>query len=91
MARTASHVVAATPDLALQFPRRRTTTIHNYPLVEEQSADFEVDDGVGKLRRLKLIDEDGQGGLSAVSLEEAKRRLDETWDNLFSYNAPARA
>lgn len=49
--------------------------------------DFEVDDGVGKLRRLRLADEDGQGRLTAVSLDEAKRRLDETWDNLFTYNA----
>jgi hypothetical protein len=48
--------------------------------------DFEVDDGVGKLRRLRLIDEDEQGRLVAVELEEAKRRLDETWDGLFTYN-----
>lgn len=53
--------------------------------------DFEVDDGVGKLRRLELVDEDAQGRLTAVTLDEAKRRLDETWDNLFSYNAPSRA
>jgi hypothetical protein len=53
--------------------------------------DFEVDDGVGKLRRLGLADEDGQGRLTAVSLDEAKRRLDETWDNLFTYNAPPTA
>jgi hypothetical protein len=49
--------------------------------------DFEVEDGVGKLRRLRLIDEDGSGRLSAVTLDEAKRRLDETWDNLFTYHA----
>ncbi len=53
--------------------------------------DFEVDDGVGKLRRLELVDEDGQGRLAAVPLDEAKRRLDETWDNLFSYNAQPQA
>ena len=53
--------------------------------------DFEVDDGVGKLRRLELVEEDGQGRLSAVTLDEAKRRLDETWDNLFTYNAQPRA
>ena len=52
--------------------------------------DFEVDDGVGKLRRLCLVDEDGQGRLTAVTLDEAKRRLDELWDNLFVYNAPRR-
>jgi hypothetical protein len=53
--------------------------------------DFEVEDGVGKLRRMELVDVDPQDRLTAVSLDEAKRRLDETWDNLFSYNAPARA
>ena len=47
--------------------------------------DFEVADGVGKLRRLRLID-DTDGRLSAVPLTEATRRLDETWDNLFAYN-----
>jgi len=57
--------------------------------------DFEVDDGVGKLRRMRLVSEDGtgdgQGRLSAVTLDEAKRRLDETWDNLFAYHEPAGA
>jgi hypothetical protein len=56
----------------------------------EATFDFEVDDGVGKLRRLRLVD-DGQGRLTAVTLDEAKRRLDQTWDNLFAYNAPPRA
>ena len=51
----------------------------------EAEFDFEVADGVRKLRRLRLID-DTEGGLSAVSLEEAARRLDETWDDLFAYN-----
>jgi hypothetical protein len=49
--------------------------------------DFEVEDGVGKLRRLHLVDDDGQGRLTAVALDEAMRRLDETWDGLFPYNA----
>ena len=53
--------------------------------------DFEVDDGVAKLRRLRLIDDDEQGRLTAVSLDEAKRRLDETWDDLFAYRVPPRA
>ena len=57
----------------------------------EAAFDFEVDDGVGKLRRLRLVDEDGQGRLTAVTLDEAKRRLDEIWDNLFAYHAPPRA
>jgi len=56
----------------------------------EATLDFEVDDGVGKLRRLRLVDDDGQGRLVAVTLDEAKRRLDETWDNLFVYNTSPR-
>jgi len=47
--------------------------------------DFEVADGVRKLRRLRLVD-DTERGLEAVPLVEATRRLDETWDNLFTYN-----
>ena len=43
------------------------------------------------MRRMDLVVEDGQGRLSAVTLDEAKRRLDETWDNLFTYNAPSGA
>jgi Protein of unknown function (DUF3754) len=49
--------------------------------------DFEVADGVRKLRRLRLVDDDGQGRLSAVPLDEAKRRLDRTWDDRFTYSA----
>jgi len=49
--------------------------------------DFEVDDGVGKVRRLRLVDDDGQGRLTAVPLDEAKRRLDQTWDGLFAYSS----
>ena len=52
--------------------------------------DFEVDDGVGKLRRMRLVDNDGQGRLTAVTLDEAKRRLDQTWDSLFVYDEPQR-
>ena len=53
--------------------------------------DFEVADGVGKLRRLRLLDDDQQDRLTVVGLDEALRRLDETWDGLFPYNAPSRA
>ena len=56
----------------------------------DASFDFEVDDGVATLRRLRLVD-DGQGRLAAVRLDEAKRRLDEIWDDLFAYNAAPRA
>lgn len=57
----------------------------------EATFDFEVSDGVGKLRRLRLIDEDGAERLTAVALDEAKRRLDQTWDDLFAYHAPSSA
>ena len=53
----------------------------------EATLDFEVDDGVGKLRRLRLVGDDGQGRLVAVPLDEAMQRLDETWDDLFPYHA----
>ena len=36
---------------------------------------------------MRLVDDDGQGRLAAVRLDEAKRRLDEIWDDLFAYNA----
>jgi hypothetical protein len=48
--------------------------------------DFEIDDGMAKLRRLGLVDEDGAGGFTAIPLDEAKQRLDRTWDDLFAYS-----
>jgi hypothetical protein len=57
----------------------------------EAAFDFEVDDGVGKLRRLRLVDDDGDGRLTAVPLDEAMRRLDQTWDDLFTYHSPPSA
>jgi len=56
----------------------------------ETAFDFEGDDGVGKLRRLRLVDDDGQGRLTAVTVDEATRRLDQIWENLFVYHAPPR-
>ena len=49
--------------------------------------DFEIDDGMAKLRRLRLVEDDGRGRSTAVPLDEAKGRLDETWDGLFAYHA----
>ncbi len=57
----------------------------------EAAFDFEVEDGLDKLRRLRLVDDDGQGRLTAVPLDEAKRRVDQTWDNLFGYQTSAPA
>lgn len=50
--------------------------------------DFEVDDGVGKLQDLRLVrDVDGQR-LEAVAIDRALRRLDERWDQYFTYHEP---
>jgi len=48
--------------------------------------DFEVDDGLAKLRRLGLVEEEDGGRLNAVPLDEALRRLDERWDSFFEYD-----
>jgi len=56
----------------------------------DNRVDFEVHDGVGKLRRLGLVEEDEPERLSAVALAEAKRRMDRIWDDIFTFNsAPA--
>jgi len=54
----------------------------------EAPVDFDVHDGLRKLREHSLVSEDGDGRLSAVTLAEAKRRMDSFWDNLFDYNIP---
>jgi hypothetical protein len=46
--------------------------------------DFEVDDALDKLGRFKLAVQDGDQW-SAVPLTEAKRILDERWDNKFTF------
>jgi Protein of unknown function (DUF3754) len=45
--------------------------------------DFELEDGLRKLRELALVTEDEQGRLSAVTLTEARLRMDRIWDALF--------
>jgi Protein of unknown function (DUF3754) len=50
--------------------------------------DFEIEDGLRKLREHCLVTEAEDGRLSVVSLAEAKRRMDRFWDNLFDYSAP---
>ena len=52
----------------------------------DTTLDFEVEDGLRKLRQLSLVTEDDLGRLTAVGLVEAKKRLDHEWDNLFAYN-----
>lgn len=48
--------------------------------------DFEVDDAVGKLQRLE-IGQCQNGNWSVLPLDKAKERIDEVWDNIFSYNS----
>ncbi|MDR3636683.1 MAG: DUF3754 domain-containing protein [Isosphaeraceae bacterium] len=47
--------------------------------------DFEVTDALRKLFRLGLASRDPRGGLHAISLEEALRKLDQLWDDRFRY------
>ena len=48
--------------------------------------DFEVDDGVGKLRMLRLVEQDEGGRMTSVDAREAMRRLDERWDAYFAFD-----
>jgi Protein of unknown function (DUF3754) len=52
-----------------------------------EDIDFDVKDAVLKLKDLKLVDSD-HGILRATSVEEALRRMDYRWDNIFQYNVP---
>lgn len=54
----------------------------------DQEVDFEVDDAVDKLVRMNLVELSPDGRLRAVPIDEALRKLDHTWDNLFTYNTP---
>ncbi|MGH6768500.1 MAG: TMEM143 family protein [Xanthobacteraceae bacterium] len=51
--------------------------------------DFEVEDALGKLERLRLLVRDGDR-LSVLSPERALARIDEVWDNYFQFNAAAK-
>jgi hypothetical protein len=51
--------------------------------------DFEVDDGLDKLRDLDLVTTTTDGRYSAVPIDEALRRLDRLWDNAYVYGEPA--
>ena len=48
--------------------------------------DFQVEDGVRKLRQLALVSEDEQGRMSATPITDAKRHLDRVWDDLVDYD-----
>jgi hypothetical protein len=51
---------------------------------------FEIDDALDKLYRLGLVTRDGEV-LHCQPLAEAKRRLDDIWDNYFTFNRPGAA
>ena len=48
--------------------------------------DFEIDDAMKKLERLELVSRDGDI-LCCKPLSEAKRQLDDIWDNYFNYSS----
>lgn len=48
--------------------------------------DFEVDDALAKLVRLKVVEQPTPGRYIAAPIDLALQRLDETWDNYFAYN-----
>jgi hypothetical protein len=55
--------------------------------------DFEIEDALGKLKRLKLCEitgtaDTGQPVWRAIALTEACERLDFLWDNFFQMHAP---
>lgn len=54
-----------------------------------QDIDFEVDDALAKLEKLKLVAVDPSGRYVAMPIEEALERLDYLWDNQFTYNKAA--
>lgn len=47
---------------------------------------MEIDDALGKLRRLKLLLEPTPGRFKAVPIDKALEVLDHAWDNHFAYN-----
>jgi hypothetical protein len=73
---------AATPLTATELDRR----IEDWFAARwDEPVDFEIEDGLRKLRELSLVTQDEQGRLSAVGLAEAKQRMDKVWDTLFDY------
>ena len=52
----------------------------------QADVDFEIMDAIGKLQKLGLILEDPERGLDAVPLEEARRILDQRWDEYFTFS-----
>ena len=53
----------------------------------EIKVDFEIEDALGKLERLNLVEKKGERYV-AVSIDKALENLDYAWDNYFKYNLP---
>ena len=51
----------------------------------QHSLDFEVEDAVRKLHDLNLVQLTGSR-ITAISLKEARVKLDKIWDNYFDFN-----
>jgi hypothetical protein len=49
----------------------------------DTQVDFEVEDGLRKLRDLALVTDESGGKLRAIPLDEAKEHLNRVWDDLF--------
>ncbi|MDM8568864.1 DUF3754 domain-containing protein [Thiotrichales bacterium HSG1] len=47
------------------------------------SIDFEIDDGIGKLREEGILIEQDDGTLKVLDLQKSCERIDEQWDNFF--------
>jgi hypothetical protein len=47
--------------------------------------DFEVDDALAKLEKMKLLSTDENGILSVVAIEDGLKILDEYWDNMYDF------
>ena len=63
------------------------------PVEPDTPIDFEIEDALGKLKRLKLCEITGTANTgdpvwTAVPLTEACERLDFLWDNFFQLHAP---
>jgi hypothetical protein len=50
------------------------------------NVDFEVSDAIKKLIKLNIIEINQKGILSVTDLDESLLRMDQIWDNYFSYN-----
>ncbi|MCX7700791.1 MAG: TMEM143 family protein [Gemmataceae bacterium] len=51
--------------------------------------DFEIADALAKLERLQLVESRDSDRFVAVPIDEAMRRIDEVWDNIFPYHQEA--